>query len=270
VLDLHGRIPEEYAHLNRGRPISYRILNQLEARVVRGADHIVVVSQKLKDYLVSTYAISAQKLTVIPMCADGQTFRWDRELRLKQRAALGFKDRFVCVHLGSFFVWYDPELIVRAFERIRKHTPSAHLLVLTGDLARVKDYLTARVPEEAFTVMSVPHADVPHLLLSSDLGFLLLRSTPNIIVSSPAKFSEYLNAGTPVLITPAVGDFSELTAKTGSGMVASEEAVFDVSIVDDILRSREEFASRCTKAGQQLTWQAHQAEWTRIVGSLLD
>jgi hypothetical protein len=106
------------------------------------------------------------------------------------------------------------------------------------------------------------------LLAASDLGFLLLRSTANIEVASPSKFSEYLNSGLPVLITPRVGDFSALIAATGAGAIVSDEGVFDVSVVDQIAESRERSAQRAVEAGRTLTWDAFRPTWNSIIEAL--
>ncbi len=215
LVEIHGRIPEEYVILGKGGRLSQWLLKRLESWVMRRADHIIPISDKLKEFLVQEYGLKRTRLTVIPDCADPRAFKWNPGLREATRDRLELKDKFVCVHLGSVFVWYDPDLIVKVFETVRVRAESAHLLIVTEDVERTRNFLNDRLPSDRFTVLGVPHSEVPALLAASDLGFLLLRSTPNIKVSSPAKFSEYLNSGLPVLITPQVGDFSCLVAENG-------------------------------------------------------
>lgn len=270
LLDLHGRIPEEYRRRwGRSFP-AYDILTRLEKLVVQRADHIVVVSQKLKDYLVSRYAIPDDKLTVVPMCSDARTFRWSEQERERQRTELGLGDRFVCVHLGSFFEWYEPDFIVQTFLRIRQHEISAHLLVVTWDSGLARDYLKSRLPEGSFTVRSAAHADVSPLLAASDLGLLLLKSAPNIQVCSPTKFSEYLNSGLPVLITREVGDFSAFTESEGVGASIGENGDFDPSIIDNVGNFRKHYAEKCVRVGKRLTWAAYQSVWADVLKGLND
>ena len=106
------------------------------------------------------------------------------------------------------------------------------------------------------------------LFRSSDLGFLLLRSTPNIQVSSPAKFSEYVNSGLPVLITPQVGDFSSMIAQNRAGAIVTDDGQFDIRIVDEIQSSRDAFAHRSREVGKQVSWEACRSAWMRAIESL--
>ena len=115
--------------------------------------------------------------------------------------------KLVCTHVGSFFEWYDHELLLNLFAGIQRDVADAHLLVLTSATEKTREYLSRRLPAESFTVMNAPHDEIPPLLNASDVGFLLLRSSPNIETCSPTKFSEYLSCGLPVVITPQVGDF---------------------------------------------------------------
>jgi glycosyltransferase involved in cell wall biosynthesis len=267
VLDYHGRIPEEYAFLGKGGRPSRMALEALERWCVKKSDHVVVVSDKLGRYVMERYRVPADKVSTIPCCADETIFRWDAARREAVRRSRNLGDKFVCTHLGSFFEWYQPESVIDAFQEIRNRA-DAHLLVITPNVEKAGSYLGSRLPVESFSVFQVAHHEVPGLLNASDLGLLLLRRSPNIETSSPAKFAEYLCSGLPVLISESVGDFSELVTRHTVGAVADENARFDVSLLDDILRNRSAIAGRCTAAGASLTWQAARPIWTRIVRRL--
>jgi len=268
LVEIHGRIPEEYVILGKGGRLSHWSLKRLESWVMRSADHIIPISNKLREFLIDEYSLRRTKLTVIPDCADPRAFQWNPAVREATRARLGLKERFVCVHLGSVFDFYDPALIVKVFESIRTRAASAHLLVVTEDVARANEFLKQKLPGDRYTVLGVPHNEVPALLSASDLAFLLLRSTPNIEVSSPAKFSEYLNSGLPVLITPHVGDFSSLVAENGVGAIVSDDGRFDPGIVNAVAGNRQAFAVRSMEAGKQLSWDAWRSAWMSIIESL--
>jgi glycosyltransferase involved in cell wall biosynthesis len=254
TLDYHGRVPEEYVFQGKGGSFSRFVLERLEKWAVTSSDHVIVVSEKLCEYVASRYGVPRNRLSVLPCCA-GASFRWNPTLRDEIRHSIHLTGKFVCTHLGSFFQWYEPELLISLFERIRAHTSNAHLLVVTQEDQQTRDYLANRLPPGAFTVTSATHSKVPGLLNASDIGLLLLRSSPNIKTSSPAKFSEYLNCGLPVFITPDVGDFSDLIAKTGIGAIVTSSGQFDLSILDSIAAQRDAFALRCVNAGRLLRWE---------------
>lgn len=267
VLDYHGRIPEEYVYLGKGGETSRRALELLERWCVKRADHVVTVSQKLADYVEQRYRISPKKISVIPCCADEKTFSWDAGRREEMRCSLNLSGKFVCAHVGSFFEWYDPDMLVSIFQQIQSHV-DAHLLVITSEVERATAYLASRLKPETFLVRYAAHNEVPALLNASDIGFLFLRPSPNIKTSSPVKFAEYLNCGLPVLITPEVGDYSELVVRTGVGAIVEHRGRLDTSIVDRVTRERAKLASTCTAVGQTLTWQAMSETWSQMVSGI--
>ena len=269
ILDLHGRIPEEYVFLRKGGETSRKLLNALERWTATQSDHVIVVSQVLKDYLCGAYDVDDSHVTVLPDCADHTRFRWDPELRAAERARLNLEDRFVCVHLGSFVEWYRPDVIVGAFTEIRDHLPEAHLLVVTEEVGKADDYLAGRLDRNLFTLIHAKHEDVPALLNASDLGFLLLPQSPNIEVASPTKFSEYLNCGLPVLISPNVGDFTATVERSDIGRVMDTNAPVDKAFLDSLVTRRTTYAGRCVEAGQPLRWQSHKSTWNQVVERLV-
>jgi len=256
VLDYHGRIPEEYVFLGKGGDRSRRALEMLEEWVIRNSNHVIVVSRALGRYVLKQHGVPASKLSVIPCCADARLFHVDPELRDRTRMELGLSDRLICIHLGSFFEWYESEQLVRTFNNLRERYPAAHLLTVTPGEEAARGFLARHLPEGTFTVTAAAHERVPALLNASDLGFLLLRGSPNIETSSPAKFAEYLNCGVPVIITSGVGDFSSLVHNRKLGEVLKESIVSD-KLVQAVINSRSAIAERCAQGGQELTWQFH-------------
>src|SRR5262249_631973 len=148
------------------------------------------------------------------------------------RREMNLSNKLVCTHLGSFFEWYDPEMIINVFQQIRTQADS-HLLVITAESEKTQPYLSARLPPNTFPVRPPARDEVPGLLNASDPRLLLLRCSSNIKTSSPVKFAEYLNCGLPVLISPEVGDFSELVAQEKVGaIVDGARGTFEASVLN--------------------------------------
>jgi len=267
VLDYHGRIPEEYVFLGKGGAASRKALEILESWCVKSSDHVIAVSQKLSQYLIGRYRLPPSRLSIIPCCADSFLFRWDQAQRDAVRESLNVGQKFVCTHLGNFFEWYEPEMLIRVFNQIRDQV-DGHLLVITSDRERTSEYLTARLPRHTFTVRPAPHNQVAGLLNASDIGFLLLRSSPNIETSSPVKFAEYINSGLPVFSTPGIGDFSDFIVKERIGGVCRQNGEIDLSLLREIQDRRSEVAARCAAAGKTLTWQAVLPVWQQMIDHL--
>jgi len=72
-----------------------------------------------------------------------------------------------------------------------------------------------------------------------------------------------------VLITPDVGDFSEMVSVQNLGAIMDgKNASFELSVVDRTTHTRAELGAKCMTAGRRLTWQAHSTAWSQIVSKL--
>lgn len=107
--------------------------------------------------------------------------------------------------------------------------------------------------------------------LAGDVGLLLREDSLTNRVASPVKFAEYLRCGLPVVLTPYVGDFSELGATEGVGQTVE----FPVR-ADEVIRaarmSRQRLATEgngyrntCSDvAGEQFSWESQIMQLVRL------
>jgi len=72
----------------------------------------------------------------------------------------------------------------------------------------------------------------------ADYGFLLRERSLANAVAAPTKFAEYLAAGLKVLISPGVGDYSDLVEKHALGHVIDENRT-DLPLAPTSLEERE-------------------------------
>ncbi|MNP50410.1 hypothetical protein D3C76_1446730 [compost metagenome] len=69
-------------------------------------------------------------------------------------------------------------------------------------------------------VITINNKDEMSTLLSrTEFGFLLRSPAPLNAVASPIKFGEYISCGVAVIISPGVGDYSELVSTTNAGKI---------------------------------------------------
>ena len=94
------------------------------------------------------------------------------------------------------------------------------LLVPKADHAKTRELMRGHdLPENVVLLTELPHDQVANVLQRAHAGLLLRRSHPVNRVASPTKFGEYLAAGVPVIMTEGIGDFSDLAAQRGVGIV---------------------------------------------------
>ena len=199
----------------------------LERRVTRQADAIAAVTHVLLGELEQRFTIGTSKRLVVPCCTDVARFAAAAGQRAAARKELGLSenDRVLC-YAGSM-VWYQrPEWLLRLAAEATRQRPDVRLLVLSQSPHVVREMAEkAEVPLDRVLSRSVSPAEVPRWLAAADAGLLLRDRSVINAVASPVKFAEYLAAGLPVVVSPRVGDASQLVAETGCGVVLDPEAL---------------------------------------------
>lgn len=193
------------------------------------ADAIICVSEALASRLIERQRVKRSKITVIPSCVDSKRFLDGS--REEARRRFGLTDRFVVAYLGSL-EWYQlPHECLRVFKLIKSVRKDAHFLAITTHPERMKAVANANgLGPEEHTIISLPAHEVPFALKAGDVGLLLRAPDPVNKVASPVKFAEYLAAGLPVLLTPGIGDYSELLVRRNLGVCLSSEPTDEESI----------------------------------------
>lgn len=231
LYDVRGDYVAEHAfhRAGRGDASGVRVragqwrIGRAEARACAAASRILCVSNALRTTLEARYPGAGVKAEVVPSGHDPRRFFLDPELRARTRKSLGLEDAFVIVYAGSMVPYQLPKSLARLGQIATELDPRAHLLILTQDPEAARGFLDkAKVPEGRRTCLRVPHAEVPGYLNASDLGLLLRRRDPVNHAASPTKVAEYLACGVPVLLSPEIGDTSQLVVDEGLGAVVDD------------------------------------------------
>jgi glycosyltransferase involved in cell wall biosynthesis len=233
VFDMRGLAHAEYLYeLGLGDPdpvpaaeaAHSRRLFEQEKRAAQEADALICVSEAMERYVRDEFKIPRERITVIP-CGVQTSGTDPAEARDQVRAQLGVADRFVIAFCGSSHRWQLPERSARLVKLIQRLDPTAHYLVLTPVPDRMKRVLEHEgiVASDA-TIICVPHSDVARYLAAADVGLLLRERSLVNQVASPVKFAEFLASGTPVILSEGIGDYSELAARQGVGVVLPADA----------------------------------------------
>ena len=141
------------------------------------------------------------------------------------------------------------------------------LLAPESDHGKAREWMDRHeLPQAAVLLRELPQAAVGAALQQADVGLLLRRADAVNRVSSPTKFGEYLAAGLPVIMTGGIGDYSQLAAESGTGLVLAAEIVekdgFTPAVIEQVVRyvqeckkEREAVAARCRRVAREyLHW----------------
>src|SRR5262249_40680985 len=164
-------------------------------RIVRNADAVLCVSERLREVLIHRYALTddrARRLHVLPTFASRATFRFAAATRARVRAANGLDGRYVVIYSGNLRgAWQVPHKLVEAFAAVRAARDDAFFLVLSpeADHHHIAPHLTrAGLAPSDYRLQSAAHAQVVEFLCAADVGLLLRDRHPMNEAASPRKF----------------------------------------------------------------------------------
>jgi glycosyltransferase involved in cell wall biosynthesis len=259
IFDIRGLMAEEYvdAGIWRERSSVFRAVKKLERKGIRRADGIVVLTQRMRDWLVGARLADAEKIEVIPCCVDLLHYEVSgQEGTVEIAATNDAESRFEVVYAGSVTGLYLLEEMGRFFLELRARRAGAFFRVLTMSSSEQAASILRRVglSDEDFQVTGVPAAEVPALLRRARLGVSFRKATSSQIAASPTKISEYLAAGLPVVSNHGIGDIDDLLEGERVGVVVKGFDRDDLSHAADealALAGESDIAARCREIAQR-------------------
>lgn len=159
------------------------------------ATGLAAVSSHIKQHLIDTYGIPAEKIVVLPNAADPEVFDMNRITRVTIPGATGKIIGFV----GGFYPWHGLEMLLEVFRTVAEKVEAAQLL-LVGDgpmmttiRQKVHEY---RLDDRVILTGKVAHPDLPGYIANFDIGIMPDSND----YGSPMKIFEYMSMGKPVVV----------------------------------------------------------------------
>jgi glycosyltransferase involved in cell wall biosynthesis len=180
----------------RIRMAAYRLTNGL-------VDHMTIISQAAADRFVADGIIPVELLRVIPNGVDTERFRqFPPGTRESMRRELGLADSFVWLAVGRFEVAKDHPTMLRAFVKVREHSPTAVLLLVGRGSLQAEVEALARETGLASAVRFLGvRSDVPELTSAAD-GYVMSSAWEGM----PMVLLEAAAGGLPVVATRVGGN----------------------------------------------------------------
>jgi glycosyltransferase involved in cell wall biosynthesis len=145
-------------------------------KVNRPDTTFVAIGLEERDLLCAATGMDPARVHVIWLGADLTAFKFDETGRRRVRQSLGLSEASVVVlHAGKLSPRKDPEVLLRAWQKVVAQAPDARLLMLAGGEAGYVDSVK-RLAGELCISGSVtwhglaPHDELPDYLSAADIG----------------------------------------------------------------------------------------------------
>ncbi|MEL6805816.1 MAG: hypothetical protein AAFO91_18775, partial [Bacteroidota bacterium] len=219
IMDGRGAVHaewNEYPVVNDKRLVAKSF--ELEKQAVLGLDFRLGVSHKLKDYWTREFQYSGGEHVVVP-CTLNKAFidqTYDVSTIAQRKAQRGYApEDVIIIYSGSTAGWQSIQSVDGILTSLMEAQDNVHVLFLSRiELERLTCY--QKFPDRVKKDWLKPH-EVFEVLTIGDYGVLIRESSVTNEVASPTKFGEYLAAGLRVLISPGIGDYSEMVKSSNLG-----------------------------------------------------
>ena len=273
VVEVNGLVLDELK-VNNSMSFAYRIFSYLALRSeklnYRYCNRIVSVTDKLRDELVSLYAVSEDKIFVINNGANTDLFKpLDRE-QVKAELVLERSKTYVCF-VGHLATWQGVEFLIYASPLILDKCPDVRFLVV-GDGAMKNKLLEITselgLLDKFIFTGRVPYESVPLYINAADICVApFIKGRNSKIGLSALKTYEYLACGKPIVASniPGVKDLIELS---GGGISVSPEDPEELAVAVIKLILNENARALMGKKGRKYVVENH--SWNGVARKILD
>ncbi len=219
IFDIRGLVADEYADAGVFAHNSppYKAMKWIENLGLRKADQTVVLTEKMRDYLVENDLMKAEKIEVIPCCVEFSRIE-NSEIQLPPT------ERFELIYAGSVSGLYLLEEMCGFFLELKKRKPDAFFRILTKHPAdeTAKTFQKLGIAANDFEILSVAPSEVGTYIKQAKLAISFRKSTFAQIAASPTKIPEYLAVGLPVVSNSGIGDTDALIENERVGVIVED------------------------------------------------
>ena len=153
IVEKEGEIESEYDYLTTHpykKDFYQKIINNKEKAFKKNkleilkADHIICVTEQLKNYYSAKYSLNSSKFTSLITGCDSNKFRFLKSIRNKLRKELDLDSKFVLIYIGNvYYSWQNLSKTLEYYQLIKKKIHNTKLILITRlvDKSIVLDFL---------------------------------------------------------------------------------------------------------------------------------
>lgn len=202
----------------------------LEKKAVLQSHKQFAVSSKLVEYWQKNFNYKQQEYSITPCVVTPSQKTENKELPSDLEAFFKLNDkRTKLVFSGGNGQWQQIEETCKLVKKLISIN-DACALFLSPPHPSIEE-LTKTLPKLVFQTL-LPQDYVHSALSKCDYGMILRENNVTNRVASPVKIAEYLYAGLKVILSPNIGDYSELLIQSGFGIIVENHFEVQLSEID--------------------------------------
>lgn len=218
----------------------YKIYKKKEKKYFSQSAHIISLTQKGKEELMNVYNVAAEKISVIPCCADLSHFDYrkisnEKKQQVRDQLSINNNSK-ILTYLGSLGGWYMTGEMLDFFAVMKAKIPEAVFLLITHDSREQIISMAASkgIAASDIRVQPASRDEVPLYLSVSDWSIFFIKNVYSKKASSPTKQGEIMGMGIP-LICNDIGDTGYIIKQTNSGILTNGFSNDNYNAISDTL-----------------------------------
>lgn len=216
----------------------FKILKKLESFLLKKSDFIVVLTLKVKNYLLKTKNLNEERLFVIPCSVDYKNFYIESKKFNKNELfnKLNLKNDYkIICYCGSISEYYMIDEMFHLFEKLYNKNKKYYFLLITNQKIDLNKNLYNKEYKDNIILQNSEWKNIPGLLSCADVMLSLIKPTFAKIASSPTKVAEGFALGKPLLCNTGIGDLDWIVNDNNLGYVFDINNLSKLDNIDSII-----------------------------------
>ena len=246
-----------------------RALDRVARFLYGRADHVVAVTDAIRDNLIQNRGVKSGNVDVIRAGVDAGAFAMNLSSD-EAKTRLGVEGRFVVSYVGTVGDAHGLDVLLDAAALLKSRNDDRVLFLVAGTGAQ-EAVLRSRARDLSLDNVrflgQIQRAEIPHVYGASDVCVAILRDDPLFRTVVPTKLYEYMAAGRGILCN-VPGEASELVEQAGAGLaIAPGDGAALADAVADLAAAPQRLVA-FGEAGRR--YAATEASWDRRAADYLD
>ncbi len=197
VIDYRDSWYDNPAHFY-STPLHMLAHRQLEKRVLKSADRIIVINRRIKELLLKRYEfLRYNEIEIIPQGFDPADFN------LQPKAVLPKSKKMRFTYSGTFNGGRTPKYFLEALAKVFREHPklrgSIEACFMGAFREENKKYIQQLNLQDDVVILGyLDHTECTKYLLASDVLWMMLSKSKGSDMISTGKLYEYIGAGKPI------------------------------------------------------------------------